>query len=813
MTFSCQSGILSFFQIQIRKRFVISLEKVILKHLVNNDTFARKVIPYLKVEYFKEHTDKEIFNLINEYMIKYNVLPSKEALSIDLVKANINDEQKESCQKIIDNLNVDNATSLDWLLNTTEEFCRDAAIHNALFECIQICDGKNKTLTKDSIPKIMQDAIAISFDTHIGHDYFNDAEARFDFYHLKENKIPFDIDILNEITKGGVSKKSLTVLMGGINVGKAQPLDTIIPTPTGFRKFGDLKIGDKVFGSDGNETTVTGVFPQGKKEVFEINFQDGRKTKSCKEHLWKYKTKETWKVGSLEEIMNKKAQTRPVYIPLNDAVSYETKTFYLHPYVIGCLLGDGGLTQDTLYFSCVEEEILKRFSSSLPTNNYLVNSSKHNYRINGDLTLKNELIRLNMKGKYSHEKSIPEEYFYGSIEQRYELLRGLLDTDGYVTKTGSACFYSTSEKLADDVRMLVFSLGGTANKKVKKNVFYKDKNCIKVECRDCYKVTIRLYDDIPMFSLNRKQERVSVNKEAKLTIKDINFVGYEECQCISVSALDHLYLTTDYLVTHNTMVMCSMAAANLREGKNVLYITMEMSEEMISQRIEANLMDMTIDDVMKLDREPFLNNVSQIKKNTVGQLKVKEYPTSQAGSSNFRFLFNELKLKQNFVPDIVYIDYLNICKSSRIKQGSDLYAYVKAIGEEIRGLAVESDVPIITATQFNREGFKSSDPGLENVSESFGTGATADLVLAIVRSEELDKEKQLMFTQLKNRYSDKGKMRRFKIGIDIEKMRLYNVDDGNQDLVKDPSDAPFESFFTKEMNDSMGNFFEDNDIG
>ena len=311
------------------------------------------------------------------------MLPSKEALSIDLVNANINDDQKETCQKLIDGLNVDAATSLDWLLNTTEEFCRDRAIHNALFECIQICDGKSKNLTKESIPQIMQDALAICFDSHIGHDYFDDAEKRHEYYHLKENKIPFEIDILNEITKGGVSKKSLTVLMGGINVGKAQPLNTIIPTPIGFRRFVDLKVGDKVFGSDGKETTVTGIFPQGNKEVFEINFLDGRTTKSCEEHLWKYKTKKDWKIGSLKEIIKKKSQTRPIYIPLTNAVSYEKKDYYLHPYIIGCLLGDGCLTQDTLMLSCAENDILRKFSTLLPDSNYLINSSNHDYRING----------------------------------------------------------------------------------------------------------------------------------------------------------------------------------------------------------------------------------------------------------------------------------------------------------------------------------------------------------------------------------------------------------------------------------------------
>jgi len=375
---------------------------------------------------------------------------------------------------------ADASTSQDWLVDTTEEFCREKAIYNALIESIQICDGKNTKLDRQAIPQLLTDALAISFDSSIGHDYFEDAEKRYDNLHREEDRIPFDVEMLNTITRGGIPKKTMTILMAGVNVGK-------------------------------------------------------------------------------------------------------------------------------------------------------------------------------------------------------------------------------------------------------------------------------------------------------------------------------------------TALMCAMSASNLRDGKNVLYITLEMSEEMISQRIDANTMDLTIDETMALEKGAFLRTVERFRGTTVGKLKVKEYPNAQAGSANFRFLLNELKLKENFVPDVIYIDYLNICVSSRLKMSkSSLYEYVKAVGEEIRGLAVEFGVPIITATQFNREGFKSSDPTLDQVSDSFGTGMTADLILAIVRSEALDRKKQIMLIQLKNRLSNPAENKRFVVGFDISKMRLYNVDDHDQTLMKDNDN--FDNLLSPEMVaqlDKTKSFFDD----
>lgn len=237
-----------------------------------------------------------------------------------------------------------------------------------------------------------------------------------------------------------------------------------------------------------------------------------------------------------------------------------------------------------------------------------------------------------------------------------------------------------------------------------------------------------------------------------------------------------------------SLFMCHCAAANLMTGKNVLYITLEMSEEKIAERIDANLLNETIDMLSMLPKEVYQKKIERVKSKTTGKIIVKEYPTGSASSNNFRYLLNELKLKRNFIPNIIYIDYLNICASSRLKHGSNInsYTYVKAIAEELRGLAVEFNVPIITATQTTRSGYTSTDVGLEDTSESFGLPATADLMFALISTEEMEAMGQIMVKQLKNRYSDVYKHRRFVVGVDRPKMRLYNVEQSAQeDVVND----------------------------
>jgi archaellum biogenesis ATPase FlaH len=434
----------------------MAIEQVIFSNLVTNEEYGRKVIPFLKEEYFTDYTDKLVFKLINEYVAKYNSFPSKEALAIDLTNlSGVNQDAFDKCKDVIQAIEPD-STKLEWLVDQTENFCKEKAIYNALMQSIQIIDDKTGNLTKGAIPQLLSDALGISFDSHIGHDFLNDASARFEFYHTKEQRIPFDLEYFNKITQGGLPKKTLNIILAGTGVGKS-------------------------------------------------------------------------------------------------------------------------------------------------------------------------------------------------------------------------------------------------------------------------------------------------------------------------------------------LAMCHFAAANMVAGLNVLYITMEMAEERIAERIDANLLDVTLDDLKIMPRDVYDKKMDRLKQKAKGRLKIKEYPTACAGSANFRHLLNELKIKQNFIPDVIYIDYLNICMSSRIRNGANVNSYtlVKAIAEELRGLAVEHNVPIISATQTTRSGYSNSDVGLEDTSESFGLPATADFMFALTTSEELEELGQIMVKQLKNRYNDPAINRRFVLGVDRSKMRLYDVEQSAQEDVMD----------------------------
>jgi replicative DNA helicase len=435
----------------------MAFEQVIFSNLIFNEEYARKVIPFLKEEYFVDYTDKTLFKLIDSYSKKYNSFPSKEALVIDLTnKEGINEDTFKKCKSTIETFDKDENTKLEWLLDKTETFCQEKAVYNAIMKSIEIIDDRSGNLTKGSIPQILTDALGVSFDSHIGHDFIDDSDSRFEFYHTKESRIGFDLEYFNKITQGGLPKKTLNIILAGTGVGKS-------------------------------------------------------------------------------------------------------------------------------------------------------------------------------------------------------------------------------------------------------------------------------------------------------------------------------------------LAMCHFAAANMVAGLNVLYITMEMAEERIAERIDANLLDVTLDDLKVIPKDSYEKKMERLKRKVKGKLVIKEYPTACAGSANFRHLLNELKIKKNFVPDVIYIDYLNICMSSRIRHGSNVNSYtlVKAIAEELRGLAVEHNVPIISATQTTRSGYSSSDVGLEDTSESFGLPATADFMFALTTSEELEELGQIMVKQLKNRYNDPSTNRRFVLGVDRSKMRLYDVEQSAQDDILD----------------------------
>jgi replicative DNA helicase len=437
----------------------MKIELTILKNLIHNEDFARKTLPFLKEEYFSDSSERNVYKRISDFMMKYNNRPTREVIGIDIESSsNLSEEDHRRSMELVRNLIEPEPSNSEWLLEATETFCQERAVYNAVMDSISILDGKDSNRTKNSIPSILSDALAVSFDSHIGHDFIEDYEKRFDYYHRVEEKLAFDLDLMNKITRGGLSRKSLNIILAGTGVGK-------------------------------------------------------------------------------------------------------------------------------------------------------------------------------------------------------------------------------------------------------------------------------------------------------------------------------------------TLAMCHMTAANLAMGKNVLYITMEMAEEKIAERIDANLLNVASEDLAMLPKDMYEKKIAKLKGKTTGKLIIKEYPTASAHVGHIRHLLNELNLKRNFVPDIIYIDYLNICMSARIKTGSNVnsYTYIKAIAEELRGLAVERNVPIVSATQTTRSGYTSSDPGLEDTSESFGLPATADFMIALVRTEELDERGQVMIKQLKNRYSDPGEHKRFVVGIDRAKMRLFDAEDSAQDELIDDS--------------------------
>ena len=433
----------------------MKIEKTILSNLMHNDEYCRKVVPFLKTEYFSDHFENVVADELLTFFNQYNKPASLDILSIQLGKRKLSRDQIDGLEKYINDLTF-KTTNDEWLLKETEEFCKKKAITNAILDAFDIIEGKDKVRSEDAIPSMLSEALSVCFDSSVGHDYIEDYEDRFEFYHRIEEKLEFDLSMFNKITKGGLSKKTLNVILAGTGVGKS-------------------------------------------------------------------------------------------------------------------------------------------------------------------------------------------------------------------------------------------------------------------------------------------------------------------------------------------LFMCHVAAAALMQSKNVLYITMEMAEERIAERIDANLLNMTMDELGTCDRDIYQTRIGKLIKKSAGKLIVKEYPTASGHAGHFKALLEELKTKRNFAPDLIVVDYLNICASSRLKHGTGVnsYTYVKSIAEELRGLAQEYNVPLLTATQTTRGGYDNTDVDLTDTSESFGLPATADLMFALISTEELENLNQIMVKQLKNRYNDPSYYKRFVIGVDRSRMKLYDVEESAQTNIAD----------------------------
>jgi hypothetical protein len=498
-------------------------------------------------------------------------------------------------------------TETSWLIDQTEKFCQDKAIYNAIMESVGILDNKSHNKSKGEIPQLLSDALGVSFDNTVGHDYINDSDARYEAYHRVESRIRFDLDLFNKITKGGLPIKTLNIALAGC------------------------------------------VHPDTKVKI------------RFRKRISNFEEKSV-NISEIEKLLN-------------------------HGYDVEVDSPDGFV------------------SVSLFVD----------------------------KGEW-------EEYIL---------------------------------TLSDDRKV-----------KVNENHLFETENGWKY-AKDLLNLHTNFLTDVGFLS-------GSVVKTGKI----IPIVD------IQVEHENHRYYTNG-VSSHNTGVgkslfMCHVASGCLSQGHNVLYITMEMAEEKIAERIDANLLNIDLNELHTLSKEDYEKKFSALKSKTHGKLIIKEYPTASASVLHFRALLNDLAIKKNFKPDIIFIDYLNICCSARIKPGANVnsYSYIKSIAEELRGLAVENALPIVSATQTTRSGFSSSDPGLEDTSESFGLPATADFMFALVSNEELEALGQILVKQLKNRYGDPNDYKRFVLGIDRAKMRLYDAESSAQADIVDAGreDKPLNTF-------------------
>lgn len=693
-----------------------NLECKIISNLMYNSEFAGKVVPYTKGEYFEDYG--EIAEEICKFFNKYGQSPTKSELKIEIrTRKGLTDKAVNLIMDRIDAIHTGDKSDFQWLMEKTEKFYQTRAMANAVINGAELIDRGDEQ--SGQILKMVEDALSVSFDNHIGLDYFEDVERRYEMYHTVEDKVSWGIPSLDRITIGGMSKKTATCCVA--STGCHAKGTKIVMSDGSFKNVEDIKVGERLMGYNGQYRTVLRL-ARGHEKMYRISPRRAESFVVNENHilpLFNVVTKEIDNI-TVNDYINKSNHWKHIhYIVTNDKELEFENPFEptIEPYFFGVWLGDG------------------------------------------------------------HGHNIPEEYQRMSVENRYQLLAGILDTDGWIEDSRYG-FCSKSERLAYDVVRLVGGLGHGTTKRTKivGDVPYyvisiMGLNLSKIPCK------VKPFENI--INPNKDVHHMSFTVEE---LPEDDFYGF---------ALDgdHLYYMENWTLQHNTgksAMMCAISANVIRQGKNVLYISMEMSEDRVAERIDANLMNDTVYNVRNMNYKSYIASANKLKEKAYGRLIIREFPTSAAGVTQFKVLLKDLKTKKHFVPDLVVVDYMNICCSSRLKQGqTNSYGYIKAISEELRGLAVEYNVALLTATQTNRNGFNNSDVELTDISESIGSTHVMDMIFALIRTEALDDMGQIEIKQLKNRYSDPAKEPTIQLGFDRQKMKLYDLD--SKENINNPS--------------------------
>lgn len=770
-------------------------DKIIANVLFDNE-YALKIIPYTKSDYF-EGDYKPIVDVITKFYIQYGTIPSKDEIKIEINNLKgLTDKQVVNIDSLIDQYQRDVTTDRKWLIDTTEKFYQKRSLTNAIINSASILE-KDKENTNE-ILKLVQDALAVSFDSNLGHNYFEDINKRFEEYHTKEDKLPTGLIFLDRITLGGFSRKSLNCIIApsGCHARGSK----VVMSDGSLKKVEDIVVGDRLMGTNNEYRTVLRLC-RGNQTMYKITPYRGNPFIVNGDHklaLWSYDHHRI-DIQTVEEYLASSKNNKLIHcLVVNDKeLEFDQKVdLPVDPYFLGIWLGDGSTynlritTQsqeivDFLQDFCEKNDMdlnkLPNGSSKVSFNYALV---KRHSRYN-PLTEKMKSVGLYIGNEKQgrrrtkcEEKFIPEIYFHASVQDRYQLLAGLMDTDGHSNKT---CYEYTSKskQLRDDVQRLALSLGFACSlyqRPVNGVMYYR-----VMILGDIYK--------IPLKVIRKKSNHHRIqNKDPHHMSFTVEKLDNDDYYGFTLDG-DHLYYSDEFVLNHNSgksLALISLSCNMLRQGFNVLYITLEMSETRISERFDANLLDIDIPKLSEISLQSYTDRVNSIKHNVRGNLLIKEWPTGTINSNHIRAYLEEVKLKRGFIPDFVVVDYINLMNSSRYKAGMvNSYSMVKAVSEELRGLAVENNLVMMTATQTNRNGMGNSDIEQTDIADSIGLVFTLDMMFALIRTEALDSAGQVVIKQLKNRYCDLTREPTITCRLNRDRMMISDLE-SDPYSVKDP---------------------------
>ena len=757
-------------------------EKIIIQHTLKREsTYIASIIDYLDKDLFKDSSIADIIDIIKTFYLERNVVPTLTELKLRVNTVSL----KDSLKKVVGYIReLDGAFSDEELIHNTEYFIKQRK-YGLLTEKILDFKASKKEFDLDDIQKESEKIHAVTLIDNLGLDYFEDNHRVVEYLQETESVISTGYPSLDDAFGGGFQKegKAIYDIGGETNVGKAQPCSLIIRTPDGEKCFGDLKVGDTVFGKNGKPVNITHIHPQGIKKIYRVKFMDGRETLCCPEHLWTVWNSPKMRYDTLStEVIKFKIENCSTYklrlqVPLCDPVEFDNNTSHIvHPYVMGCLLGDGGLSvHNRMAFTNFDEECNTKFLKLLPFNLKLSGSrttdiSRIDRKIKGNL-LNDEISRMGLMYTKSDTKFIPEEYLYSSVENRFHLLDGFIDTDGFVSKNSTIEILLKNETMVNQLAFVVRSLGGNA--KVSSHI-----KKYKGEPRVYHKVRIRFPYHLKqkLNLISRKSNRLfefGKNKREFVhnTILSIEDYSEEEAMCITVDAEDHLYLTNDFIVTHNSICLANIALNVIMQDKNVVIISPEMSEMRYAKRISGMLTGIAISSLIN-DIENYKRYIKEFIAKHKSKLIVKEVPTKGVSPKNIHAYLKKLKDKKGFIPDLICIDGHALLKPSTVQHSK--HSELQVLIQECRGLSYMHNAPVLTVAQLNRGSHKASNPGLDAIAGSWDSIQDMDGHVNIWQTDEDREGSIIRFCGKKSR--DGAKNMDGYLRIDYATLRLYDED-------------------------------------